>query len=130
MKALIISMCMIMCFSCSNFEEELSLGEHKVTYMVLTESGDWFGQYIDKRGDTVRLHEEPFQHGEWTHSFVTHTLPDILFIEASSEQFPDSTILDKPDITASLYVDGELIETKTNSIMDGKTEASNTSLPL
>lgn len=125
-----ISLIALLFFSCSAFEEELTLGEHRIVYKVNTESGDWFGSYIDKNGETICLHEEPFQHGEWTHSFVTNTVPKELSIEASSELFSDSTIVNKPDVTASLYIDGELVETQTNSIADGKTEARNTSLSM
>lgn len=38
--------------------------------------------------------------------------------------------LNKPDVSTSLFIDGELVDMQTNSIADSKTEARITSLLL
>ncbi len=116
-----MSFSMIILFSFSSCEEELSLGEHRFTYQVITESGDWFGSYINSHGELIYLNEEPYQLSEWTYSFSVNEIPSELFIEATSELFNDSTVVNKPDITTSIFIDGELVVSQTNHLDDGKT---------
>ena len=125
-----MSFIMLLFSSCASFDEELSLGTHRITYIVNTESGTWFGSYIDKHGEVVSLQDRPFQLGEWTYSFVSDEIPGELFIEASSEFYDDDSVEDKPDVTTSIFIDGDLIDIQTNSIADGKTATGNPSLSI
>lgn len=109
--------------ACSRFETEITLGQYRITYEVETEYGDWYGSYLGSTGE-VCICEEPYQAGEWTHTFSTNEIPQNLFIEATSELFEDTTIVNKPDITASIFINGELIDIQTNAIDDGKTRAT------
>ncbi len=44
--------------------------------------------------------------------------------EVTSEFCNDSTFLDKPDVTVSNYINGDLLKTQTNALADGKTKVS------
>lgn len=109
--------------SCSNFESEVSLGTYRITYKVNTESGKWHGKYIGLN-EEVCLCEKPYQEGEWSYTFTSNSIPSILLIEATSEFFDDAETNDIPDITVSIYINGELNETQTNSIADGRSQAT------
>ena len=124
MKALVILILIVggALSSCSKFESEVSLGQHRITYKVSAESGLWYGKYLGRNGE-VCLCEAPYQPGEWTHSFATDNIPSDLYIQVTSEFFDDSTLVNKPDVTASIYINGELADIQTNSIADGKVEA-------
>ena len=90
---------------------------------MITESGDWFGSYINSQGELIYLDEESYQLSEWTYSFSVNEIPGELSIEATSELFNDSTVVNKPDITTSIFIDGELVVSKTNHLDDGKSIA-------
>lgn len=122
-RAISIVIAALIFSACSRFETEISLGEYRITYEVETEYGDWYGSYLGSQGE-VCLCEEPFQASEWTHTFSTNEIPQNLFIEVTSEFHEDTTLVDKPDITASIFINGELIDIQTNSIDDGKTRST------
>ena len=109
--------------SCSRFESEISLGQYRITYEVETEYGDWFGTYLSSSGE-VCVCEESYQSSGWTHTFSSNQIPGNIFVEASSEYYEDTTRTDIPDITASIYVNGELIDRRVNYIADGKTRST------
>ncbi|MCK5207153.1 MAG: hypothetical protein KAQ79_04010 [Cyclobacteriaceae bacterium] len=110
-------------FSCSKFESEVSLGQYRITYKVATESGDWFGTYLGLY-EEICLCEEPYQPGDWAHAFTSSNIPNELSISATSELFDDIRIIDKPDVTVSIYINGELVGIETNSEADGKSVVS------
>ena len=118
-----ISLFAITSMSCSKFESEISLGEYRITYNVVTESDNWFGKFIGEEGE-VCLCEAPFQPSDWSYTFTTNRIPSKLQIEATSELFDETKMTDFPDITVSIYINGELKDIQTNSIADGKTLAT------
>lgn len=125
MKAHRIWICflfMLFC-SCSKFESEVSLGQYRITYRVVTESGDWFGTYLGL-DEEICLCEAPYQPGDWSYTFTSNNIPSKLSISATSELFDDSGIINKPDVTVSIYINGELMNIQTNSIADGKANAT------
>ena len=107
--------------SCTTQDDEITLGKYRITYKANVESGLWFGSYTDSAGNSVCLCEQPYQPDGWLHSFATNEIPQELMFEVESEFYVDSTIVDKPDVTASIYINGELMKTRTNTLADGKT---------
>ena len=111
-------------FSCSAPDEEITLGKYRITYKADVESGRWLGSYINSEGELICLCEAPYQLDGWLHRFTTNEIPAQLTFEVESEFYTDSTFVDKPDVTASIYINGELVETQTNALADGKTRVS------
>ena len=109
--------------SCSKFDSEVSLGDYRITYQVVTENGEWFGSYIGVDGE-VCLCEAPYQNSEWSYIFTTNEIPSKLSLQATSEFFDETRMTDFPDVTVSIYINGDLKDIQTNSIADGKSEAS------
>jgi hypothetical protein len=107
--------------SCTTQDDEITLGKYRITYKANVESGLWFGSYTDSAGNSVCLCEQPYQLDGWLHSFATSEIPQELMFEVESEFYVDSTIVDKPDVTASIYINGELMKTRINALADGKT---------
>ncbi len=110
--------------SCSSIDSELTLGEYRVTYEATVEKGLWYGNYTDGQGNSICVCEEPFQPDGWMHSFATSELPDELTFVVTSQFYADSTIIDKPDVSASIYMNGKLLKSETNAVADGKTKVS------
>lgn len=109
--------------SCSKFESEVSIGQYRITYKVATESGTWYGTYLGLTEEFCFC-EKPYQPGDWTYTFTSNSIPEKLSISATSELFEDISVLDKPDVTVSIYINGELIAIETNSEADGKSAVS------
>jgi hypothetical protein len=109
-------------FSCTSPDEEITLGKYRITYKAQLESGLWYGNYTDADGNEICVCDEPYQPDDWLHSFTTNEIPDNLTFEVISEFFEDSLVVDKPDVTASIFVNGELLKSLTNSQGDGKTK--------
>jgi len=122
MNRLIILILVVLLYSCDKVGTEITLGEYRVTYKVGVERGLWYGNYLDGNGKSICVCEEPYQLDGWMHSHATKNLPDELSITVTSEYYADSSVVDKPDVTASIYLNGELLKTQTNSIADGKTK--------
>jgi len=122
----LIGLCTVLAgtVSCTSPDSEITLGRYRVTYKASVESGQWFGNYTDRNGSSICVCIEPYQSDGWLHSFTTNEIPAELSFEVTSEFYPDSTVVDKPDVTASIYINGELLKTQTNSLSDGRTKVS------
>lgn len=96
-------------YSCDKTETEISLGEYRLTYKVGVESGLWYGNYLDGNGKSICVCEEPYLLDGWMHSFATGNLPDELSITVTSEFYADSSVVDKPEVSASIFLNGELL---------------------
>jgi len=110
--------------SCSSPDEEITVGKYRITYKAEVEDGLWFGSYKDADGNDICVCDEPYQQDGWIHSFATNDLPMNLIFEVTSEFYEDSLVIDKPDVTASIFINGELQETLTNSMADGRTRVT------
>ena len=111
-------------YSCTSPDEDLTLGKYRITYKAQVENGLWYGSYTDADEASICICEKPYQPDGWLHSFATNEIPAELTFEVTSEFFTDSTLVDKPDVTASIYLNGELLKTQTNALADGKTKVS------
>lgn len=109
-------------FSCTSPDEEITLGKYRITYKAQVESGLWYGNYTDIDGNEICVCDEPYQPDGWLHSFAANQIPPNLSFQVISEFFEDSLVVDKPDVTASIFVNGELLKSSTNSQGDGKTK--------
>lgn len=110
--------------SCSEFTSEITLGEYRITYRANVERGLWYGSYTDRQGNSICVCEEPYLSDGWMHSFATSELPSELSFVVTSEFYADSTVIDKPDVTGAIFLNGELLASQTNLIGDGKTKVS------
>lgn len=117
---LIIPILCALLYSCDQPDTEITFGEYRVTYKVNVERGLWFGNFIDGNGKSICVCEEPYQPDGWMHSYAMQDFPSELSITATSEYYADSSVVDKPDVTASIFLNGELLAT---SMFNGKTKA-------
>jgi hypothetical protein len=115
--------------SCSDLSSEITLGEYRVTYRANVERGLWYGSYTDAQGNSICVCEAPLLPDGWMHSFATSELPTELSFVVTSEFYADSTVVDKPDVTGAIFLNGQLLISQTNLIGDGKTKVS-ASLPF
>ena len=125
----IIGMLAVGLISCSDLSSEITVGEYRITYQANVERGLWYGSYTDAQGKSICVCETPYQPDGWMHSFATSELPSELSFVVTSEFYADSTVVDKPDVTGAIFLNGELLISQTNLIGDGKTKVS-ASIPL
>ena len=89
-----------------------------VKYEVLTESGDWHGEYINEKGEKTCFCEIPLPSNGWTYTFTVKERPFTLDIDATT----DSSISGQagaPDVTTNIYVNDKLVATNTSNWAPG-----------
>ena len=94
----------------------------EVKYEVLTEEGDWYGQYIDETGEKICSCEQPLPTNGWTYTFRVTERPFTLHIDATTESSLSGTD-GAPDVTANIYINGKLEVTNTSNWAPGVASA-------
>jgi hypothetical protein len=93
-----------------------------VKYEVLTETGDWFGEFIDESGEKVCFCEIPLPANGWIYTFQVKDRPFTLHLDATT----DSSLSGQagaPDVTANIYVNDKLVVTNTSNWAPGVASA-------
>jgi len=93
-----------------------------VKYEVLTESGDWYGEYINELGEKICFCEIPLPTNGWTYSFKVKERPFTLHIDATTDNSLSGQA-GAPDVTANIYVNNELVATNTSNWAPGVASA-------
>lgn len=117
-KILLFLLVSLSAFACKEDEPD----PVEVKYEVLTESGDWFGEYINENGEKICFCEQPLPTHGWTYSFMVKKRPFTLHIDATTDnsQFGQPGA---PDVTANIYVNNELVVSNTSNWAPGVASA-------
>jgi hypothetical protein len=120
----IVPIITLVLLSCTESPIDVNPNAIKVRYEVIVESGTWLGSFVDEEGEDNCLCQPPYQDSNWTYDFLTSDPPGVLMLNATSSEFDNPLVEDKANITANIYVDGELVATSTNKDADGKTHVT------
>lgn len=102
-------------------DQEASLSSDKVTYEVITTSGNWYGEYITESGEKDCICSQPLASSGWTYTFQTTSKPFELHIDATTECCADQA--DAPDVTTNIYVNDVLVASNTSNWAKGVASA-------
>ena len=117
--AKVLSVLLIMTVSACREDEPAPVD---VKYEVLTEAGDWHGEYIDEKGQKICLCEIPLPTDGWTHSFQVRKRPFTLHLDAATDSGL-SGLTGAPDVTANIYVNEQIVATATSNWAPGVASA-------
>lgn len=120
----IVPIIILVLLSCTESPIDLNPNAIKVRYEVIVESGTWLGSFVNEEGNEICLCQPPYQDSNWTYDFLTSDPPGVLMLSATSVEFDNPLVEEKPDITANIYIDGELVISGINQDEDGKTHVS------
>lgn len=86
MKNLLVSVAMLLLACAADNEPIADLPE--VTYEVITDSGAWYGVYLDETGKNICFCQTPLPNSGWKYTFHVPELPFTLHIGAATERPP------------------------------------------
>jgi hypothetical protein len=111
----------ILLFSCGEKDEPAGT---EVKYEVITSSGKWFGEYIDKTGVKICTCNQAqlLEASGWTLVFRVTEKPFTLHVDATTDS-PLFGEAGAPDVTTNIYVNNELVATNTSNWAPGVASA-------
>ena len=87
-----------------------------IKYEVLTNEGNWYGEYISETGEKICICSLPLPVTGWTYAFTITEKPFVTHIDATSDANTGDYM---PDVTTNIYVNDKLVATSTSNWAPG-----------
>ena len=91
----------------------------EIKYEVLTEYGNWYGEYIDETGERICFCKPPLPDSGWTYTFTVSSMPFDAHIDATYDCPGCGDTTSIPDVTTNIYADNILVAHNTSNWAPG-----------